>query len=281
MKKGLVMEGGAMRGMFTAGVCDVFLEKGIEFDGAVGVSAGAAFGCNFKSCQIGRAIRYNMRYCGDKRYWSISSLLKTGDIFNVDFCYNKLPYELDIFDEKSYNENPLEFHIVCTDVETGLPHYEKCDDAEDSLLWMRASASMPMVSRAVEIKEKKYLDGGISDAVPLKYFENIGFEKNIVILTRPISYVKKKGHFNWLVKILLRKYPAIYEGMKNRHKMYAETMEYIKQKEKSGEILVIRPEYPLDVKRTERKPENLKKAYELGREAALVRIEEIKSFLGN
>ncbi len=281
MKKGLVMEGGAMRGMFTAGVCDVFLEKGIEFDGAVGASAGAAFGCNFKSRQIGRAIRYNMRYCRDKRYWGLSSLLKTGDIFNVDFCYNKLPYELDIFDEKTYNENPLEFHIVCTDVETGLPHYVKCDDARESVLWTRGSASMPMVSRAVEINGKKYLDGGIADAVPLKYFENIGFEKNVVILTRPISCVKKKGHFGWMMKILLRKYPAVYEGMKNRHKMYTETMEYINSKEKTGDVLVIRPEFPLNVKRTERNPENLKNAYELGRKSALNRIEEIKSFLEN
>ncbi|MBO7254711.1 MAG: patatin family protein [Clostridia bacterium] len=279
MKKGLVMEGGAMRGMFTAGVCDVLLEKGIEFDGAVGVSAGAAFGCNFKSRQIGRAIRYNMRFCGDKRYWSISSLLKTGDIFNVDFCYNKLPYELDIFDEKTFNENPLEFHIVCTDVKTGLPHYEKCFDARESILWMRASASMPIVSRVVEINRKEYLDGGIVDAVPIKYFESIGYTKNIVILTRPYDYVKKKGRFNWIMKFFLRKYPAVYEGMKNRHKMYSETMEYINKKEAKGEIIVIRPETALNVKRTERNPENLKKAYDLGRKAAINRLEEIKGFL--
>ena len=280
MKKGLVMEGGAMRGMFTAGVCDVLLENGIEFDGAAGASAGAAFGCNYKSRQIGRAIRYNLRFCKDKRYWSISSLLKTGNIFNADFCYNKLPYELDIFDEKTYNESPMEFHIVCTDVETGLPHYEKCDDARGSVLWMRASASMPIVSRAVEVKGRKYLDGGIVDAVPLKYFESLGFDKNIVVLTRPYTYVKKKGRFGWIMKFLLRKYPAVYEGMKNRHETYRDTMEYINEKEKKGEMIVIRPESALKVKRTERNPNNLKTAYELGRIAALNRIKEIKSFLG-
>ena len=191
----------------------------------------------------------------------------------------KLPYELDIFDEKTFNENPLEFHIVCTDVKTGLPHYEKCFNARDSILWMRASASMPMVSRVVEINGKEYLDGGIVDAVPIKYFESIGYTKNIVILTRPYDYVKKKGRFNWIMKFFLRKYPAVYEGMKNRHKMYSETMEYINKKESKGEIIVIRPETALNVKRTERNPENLKKAYDLGRKAAINRLEEIKSFL--
>ncbi len=281
MKAGLVMEGGAMRGMFTAGVCDVFMEKGIEFDGAVGVSAGAAFGCNYKSRQKGRAIRYNMRFCGDKRYWSICSLLKTGDIFNADFCYNKLPNELDLFDVEAYNNNPLEFHLVCTEVLSGKPFYKKCDDGAESIKWMRASASMPMVSKPVEINGKKYLDGGIVDAVPLKYFESIGYDRNVVILTRPREYVKKKSSFSFLLKLLLKKYPAIYEGMKNRHIMYLDTMNYINEKEKSGEIFVIRPKSTLPVGRMDRNPENLKKAYDLGREAALIRIEEIKSFLEN
>ena len=128
MKSALIMEGGAMRGLFTAGVLDVMLEQGIEYHGAVGVSAGACFGCNYKSRQIGRAIRYNLRFCKDKRYWSISSLLKTGNIFNVDFCYNKLPFELDMFDVETYNKNPLEFHVVCTDVETGKPFYKICKE---------------------------------------------------------------------------------------------------------------------------------------------------------
>ncbi len=279
MKKGIVMEGGAMRGMFTAGVCDILMENGIELDGAVGVSAGAAFGCNLKSKQIGRAIRYNLKYCNDKRYWGISSLLKTGDIFNVDFCYNKLPYQLDIFDEKTFNENPMEFHIVCTDVETGLPHYEKCDEARKAVAWMRASASMPVVSRTVCVDGKEYLDGGIVDAVPLEYFEKIGYTKNIVVLTRDKTYVKKKNPFGFALKILLRKYPAVYQQMKNRHKMYADTMEYINKKEKNGEIIVLRPKTALKVKRTDRKAENLREAYELGREAALEKLDEIKSFL--
>lgn len=280
MKKGLVMEGGAMRGMFTAGVCDVFLENGIEFDGAVGVSAGAAFGCNLKSKQIGRAIRYNLKYCRDKRYWSVCSLLKTGDIFNVDFCYNKLPFELDLFDVETYNNNPLEFHVVCTDVETGKPFYKICNDGVESVEWVRASSSMPVVSRIVEIGNGKFLDGGIADAIPLRYFEKMGYNKNVVILTRPCDYVKKKSSFSFLLKIALAKYPAVYEAMKNRHETYRETVEYINSKEKSGEIFVIRPEAALPASRTERSFERLKETYEMGRNQAEKRLEELKKFLG-
>lgn len=280
MKKGLVMEGGAMRGMFTAGVCDVFLENGIEFDGAVGASAGAAFGCNIKSKQIGRAIRYNLKYCKDKRYWSVGSLLKTGDIFNVDFCYKKLPFELDLFDVETYNNNPLEFHVVCTDVETGKPFYKICNDGVESVEWVRASSSMPVVSRIVEIGDRKFLDGGITDAIPLRYFEKMGYNKNVVVLTRPYDYVKKKSSFSLLLKIVLAKYPAVYEAMKTRHEMYRETVEYINSKEKSGEIFVIRPESALPASRTERSVERLKQTYEMGRNQAEKRLEDLKRFLG-
>jgi predicted patatin/cPLA2 family phospholipase len=280
MKKGLVMEGGAMRGMFTAGVCDVLMENKIKFDGAVGVSAGAAFGCNFKSEQIGRAIRYNLRFCTDKRYWGIGSLIKTGDIFGVDFCYRELPFELDLFDVEAYNKNPMDFHIVCTDVETGKPFYRICNDGIESVQWMRASASMPLVSRVVEIEGRKFLDGGISDAIPLEYFEKQGYEKNLVILTRPADYVKKKNALSPLLGLMLGKYPSLVSTMKNRHIMYKETLEYIKEREKAGNALVIRPPFALPVKRTDRNAENLQKTYDVGRAEAEKRLEEIKSFLG-
>jgi predicted patatin/cPLA2 family phospholipase len=280
MKKGLVMEGGAMRGMFTAGVCDVLMENKIKFDGAVGVSAGAAFGCNFKSEQIGRAIRYNLRFCTDKRYWGIGSLIKTGDIFGVDFCYRELPFELDLFDVEAYNQNPMAFHIVCTDVETGKPFYRICNDGIESVQWMRASASMPLVSRVVEIEGRKFLDGGISDAIPLEYFEKQGYEKNLVILTRPADYVKKKNALSPLLGLMLGKYPSLVSTMKNRHIMYKETLEYIKEREKAGNALVIRPPFALPVKRTDRNAENLQKTYDVGRAEAEKRLEEIKSFLG-
>ena len=163
MKKGLILEGGAMRGMYTAGVTDIMMENGIEFDGAVGVSAGAAFGCNYKSRQIGRAARYNMRFCNDKRYCSIRSLITTGNIYNTDFCYNEVPAKYDPFDFETYINNPMEFYVVCTNVETGEPVYKKFEGTEESRFdWIRASASMPLVSQIVEIDGLKMLDGGIS-----------------------------------------------------------------------------------------------------------------------
>lgn len=171
MKTGLVLEGGAMRGMFTAGVMDVLMENGVDFDGVIGVSAGAAFGCNYKSKQIGRVIRYNTRFCADKRYGGLGSLVKTGDIYNTDFCYGTVPLELDPFDFTAYDANPQEFYVVCTDIESGQPVYHKyLGQSDHGFDWIRASASMPLVSRIVEIEGRKLLDGGIADSSPCGTF---------------------------------------------------------------------------------------------------------------
>ena len=279
-KKGLILEGGGMRGMFTAGVIDVLMENGIEFDGTIGVSAGAAFGCNYKSKQIGRVIRYNTKYCRDKRYSSLRSLIKTGDMFGADFCYRELPEELDLFDVETYQKNPMDFYVVATDIESGKPAYKKCDfgDRRD-LLWYRASASMPLVSRIVEIEGKKYLDGGISDSIPLKYFESIGYTKNIVVLTQPSDYVKKPNSALPLVKMAYKKYPGLISAMANRHEVYNETTAYIKKCELDGDVFIICPKEPLPVSRTEHNPDKLREAYNLGRTAAEEIIDKIKDFL--
>ena len=281
MKTGLVLEGGAMRGMFTAGVLDVFMENGISFNGMVGVSAGAAFGCSFKSRQIGRALRYNLKYCRDKRYCSLYSLITTGDMYGAEFCYRELPKKLDLFDDKAYDENPMKFYAVCTDVESGAPCYFRCDRSDDEFTEiLRASASMPMVSRIVEARGKRLLDGGVSDSIPLKFFESEGYDRNIVVLTRPFAYRKKKNSLMPLIRLKYRKYPKLVLAMKNRHKMYNETLEYISEKENSGEILVIRPQKELSVGHAEHDREKLKKAYDEGRNEALGRLSEIKAFLG-
>ncbi len=197
MKKGLVLEGGGMRALFTVGVTDVLMENGITFDGAIGVSAGAAFGCNYKSCQPGRAIRYNTRFAKDKRYCSMSSLIRTGDLFGADFCYKRIPRDLDKFDDEAYDNNPMEFYVVCTDIETGAPVYKSCPVSDEVMLeYIRASASLPLISNIVEIDGKKLLDGGITDSIPLKCFESIGFDRNVVILTQPKDYVKKSKQGN-------------------------------------------------------------------------------------
>jgi len=278
--KGLVLEGGAMRGMFTCGVLDVFMEQGITFDGAIGVSAGATFGCNLKSKQIGRAIRYNLRFAKDPRYCSFRSLLKTGDLYNADFCYRQLPDELDIFDRKTFRENPLEFYLVVTDIESGEPVYFKMKDGEAAELeWMRASASMPLVSKPVCIDGHKYLDGGISDSIPLKYFEKIGYDKNVVILTQPRNYRKKKSRIQFLMKLLLAKYPELYKAMKNRPESYNEQTAYVFEQEAKGSAFVICPEESLGISRTEDNVDELKRVYELGRQTATAKLSAVKEFL--
>ena len=280
MKKGLILEGGAMRGMFTAGVTDVMQEQGIEFDGAVGVSAGAAFGCNYKSRQIGRAIRYNKRFCNDRRYCGLRSLLTTGNLFNTDFAYREVPLNLDVFDFAAYTANPMEFYLVCTNVETGKPIYHRYDGYHDhGFDWIRASASMPMVSRTVEIDGQKLLDGGISDAIPLHFFEDRGYNRNIVILTQPAGYRKKKTSAMPIIRLMYRKYPALVHAMEIRHEMYNSTLEYIARQEAAGNILVIRPAAPLPVSRVEKNPERLQAAYDIGRATATAQLEAIRQFL--
>lgn len=282
MKKGLIMEGGAMRGMFTAGVIDVLMENGIEFDGAIGVSAGAAFGVNYKSKQIGRVIRYNTRFVRDKRYGGVRVLLKTGNIYSTEFCYNEVPLKHDIFDFDTYESNPMEFYVVATDIETGEAVYHKFEGRNDHCFdWIRASASMPLVSQIVEIDGQKMLDGGITDSIPVRFFESIGYSKNIAVLTQCKEYRKTKNRMMPLVKLKYAKYPKLVEAMANRHLMYNETLSYIEEKEKSGDLFVIRPECELPVSRIEKDPEKLRAAYEMGRKTTFKQLEKMKEFLAN
>ncbi len=282
MKSGLVLEGGAMRGMFTSGILDVFMEEGIKFGGVVGVSAGAAFGCNYKSEQIGRALRYNKKYCKDKRYCSLYSLITTGDMYGAEFCYKTLPEELDLFDNDTYEKNPMEFFVVASDVVTGKSVYKKCDSFRNgNLEWIRASASLPFVSRVVSVDGYKLLDGGITDAIPLEFMEKQGYDKNIVILTRPEGYYKKKNNLGPALKMALKKYPAMIEAMEKRHTMYNEELEYVKKREKEGSILVLRPSADLPIKRTTHSEELLQKTYDLGYEMAKEKLSQIKEFLAD
>jgi len=282
MKIGLVLEGGAMRGLFTAGVIDVFLEEGIIFDGMVGVSAGAAFGCNFKSKQHGRTLRYNKAYSKDKRYCGFTSLIKTGDIYGAEFCYKTLPEQLDVFDTETFQNNPMEFYVVSTDIETGKPVYKKClTGIKDELLWFRASASMPLVSRIVECEGRKMLDGGISDSIPVRFFQKEGYEKNVVVLTRPETYRKKKNSLSSLIKLVYKKFPNFVDTMLNRHIMYNETLDYIADCEKEGSVFVLRPEGPLEIGHIEHNPDKMQAAYDEGRRIAKKHINEIKTFLEN
>lgn len=279
-KTGLIMEGGAMRGMFTCGVIDVLMEHNVRFDGAIGISAGAVFGCNYKSKQIGRPIRYNKKYCNDARYCSIRSLIKTGDLYGADFCYRELPDILDPFDRETFRKDPTEFYVGATDVRTGKCVYHKCmDGRETDIKWMQASASMPVVSKPVSVNGYRLLDGGISDSVPYKYMESIGYNRNLIVLTQPKEYRKHKSSAVPFIKLMLRKYPAIAKAMIVRHEMYNREMEEINDREQKGTSIVIRPPEPLGISRTEKNPEELERVYQIGRKEAEAALPRIRTFL--
>lgn len=268
-KKGLIMEGGAMRGMFTCGVIDVLMENNIEFDGAIGISAGAVFGSNIKSRQIGRPIRYNKKYCKDPRYCSLRSLIRTGDLYGEEFCYHELIYKLDPFDREAYENNPMQFYVGATDVLTGKCVYHQCISGdENDIRWMQASASMPVVSKPVRVDGYLLLDGGISDSVPFKYMESLGYDRNVIILTRPKGYRKSRNAMTPLYRLLLHKYPAVAEAMENRSVMYNRQMKGIDKREKAGTSFVIRPPEDLGINRTENDPDELERVYQTGRKEA-------------
>ncbi len=269
-----------MRGMFTCGVLDVLMENGIHFDGAVGVSAGACFGCNIKSGQIGRAIRYNLQFCNDPKYGSMRSLIKSGDYYNADYCYRYVPEEVDVFDREAFYENPMEFHIVETDIESGKPVYYNCEKEDPCLMdHIRASASLPFFARIVEIDGKKLMDGGISDSIPLRYFESIGYDRNLVILTQPRGYVKEKTGMMGLIKMKYRKYPNLIKALAKRHEMYNETTQYVFEREKQGDVFVICPAEKLPISRIEHDPAILQKTYDMGRAAGLRVLEDVRRFI--
>jgi len=279
MKKGLVLEGGAMRGLFTAGIIDVMMEAGVEPDGLIGVSAGAAFGCNYKSRQPGRAIRYNTRFAKDKRYSGLKSFLTTGDYFNAQFGYHIVPYQYDIFDVETFEQNPMEFIVVCTDVLTGQAVYHKMERVDfDELEWLRASASMPLASKVVEVAGRKLLDGGVADSIPLEFFESIGYDRNVVILTQPEGYTKQRTKLMPLMRIGLRHYPEMVKAMDRRYLMYNRELEFVRQAEREGRCLVIRPDGKLPIGHISHDPEEMNRVYQIGREMGLRYIDRIKAF---
>lgn len=280
MKTGLVMEGGALRGVFTAGVTDELMEHGVDFDGAIGVSAGAIFGTNVKSRQIGRCIRFNVNYCRDPRYVSLRSFLKTGDFFGGEFCFYTLTYDLDPFDVEAFSSNPMEFYSVCTDVNTGKPVYYKCEkgDPEIDMPWIRASATMPLLAQIVEIDGGKYLDGGISDSLPLKYMESLGYKKNVVIRTKPKDYRMERPWYIGMAKWRYRKYPELVKAIENRYKIYNETVEYIARREDDGDVFVFQPDEELVSGILEHNPKKLLISYNHGREVVKQRWDEFVSW---
>ncbi len=276
-KTALVLEGGAMRGLYTAGVLDVFMKNNINADAVYGVSAGALFGLNYKSRQIGRAIRYNLKYANEKNYMGLYSLITTGDIMNREFCFKKLVYELDKLDFETYKTNPVDFYAVVTNIQTGKPEYIKIDDAQKDMEYFRASGSMPFVSRPVEIDGNLYLDGAMSDAVPFKKVLESNYEKIIVVLTRPLGYRKKKSYLPY--KMFFGKYPDLIKTAKNYYIEYNETMDLIEKYESEDKIIVLRPSKLIKMKRVEKDTKKLQLIYNLGISDCINNLDKIKEYL--
>ena len=276
-KTALILEGGAMRGLYTAGALDVLMENNIKADVIYGVSAGALFGLNYKSRQIGRAIRYNLKYAQEKNYMGLYSLITTGNVMNKDFCFKKLVYELDKLDFETYKNNPVEFYAVVTNLQTGKPEYIKIDDAQKDMEYFRASGSMPFVSKPVGIDGNLYLDGAIGDAVPFKKALEANYERIIVILTKPAGYNRKKKSY-LPYNLFYGNFPNFIETANNSYKKYNEIMDLIEKYEAENKIIVLRPSKLVKVKRIEKNKNKLQAIYDLGVSDCLSKLDKIKEY---
>lgn len=280
MGNGLVLEGGGLRGMFTNGILDVFMKNDIVFDGMVGVSAGVLFGCNYKSQQPGRALRYNIKYKDDPSYMSWQSLRKTGNFVNTDFAYRTLPHFLDPFDFNTFQKNPMKFYAVCTDIRKGEPVYHEITDArKDGLQWMRASSSLPIFAQPVPIDGNYYLDGGITDSIPLEFMQKQGYQKNVVIMTQPLGFRKKKAHVGIPLKMMLGKFPKVAELVSVRHIMYNRELDYVKSEEAKGSTFVICPDGKLNIGRLKLNEEKMTEVYNEGMQKAMEILPRLRAFL--
>ncbi len=280
VKTGLILEGGAHRAIYTAGVLDVFLENDIKFDGVIGVSAGAIHGGSFVAKQHGRSINYTLKYAGDKRYMSFYSLLTTGNLVGEKFCYHDLPEKLFPFNHQQFETADTKFYVTCTNLETGKAEYIYCDELRDKMAYLRASASMPFVSQKSYVGGKVLLDGGIADSIPVRAMQNLGYNRCVVVQTRARGYQKKKNKLVWLAHILYRNYPQFVKAIANRHIMYNLELEDIENMQNKGELFVIRPSKNIKISHTEKNKETIKKVYELGRHDALSCLSEVKEYLG-
>jgi len=279
MKTGIVLEGGGMRGVFTAGVLDFLLEKNIEFDSCIGVSAGACHACSYLAKQHGRAFAVSTDYLDDKRYCSIYSLLTTGNMFGVKMLYDVIPNELYPIDNDTLKKGKTKFYTAITNCKTGKAEYPEIKDFFEDVDYIRASSSLPLISKTVKINGNTYLDGGITDPIPIIRAMSDGCEKALVVLTQPKGFVKKPDGFMNLMKLKYKKYPNFIQAMENRSRVYNETLELIERYEDKGKIFVIRPEEDLCIGRTEKDIIKLKSAYQNGYSVIEKRFDEFEKYM--
>ena len=280
MKVGLLLEGGAMRGLYTAGVLDVLLAENIKVDDIFGVSAGALFGINYKSKQGGRVLRYNQKYASCKEYMGLYSLLKTGNIMNKEFCFDKLVHELDPFDFETYQKSDENFYVAITNMLTGQAEYHMVNDLNDpqQLEYLRASGSMPFVSRPVVINHIPYLDGGVADSIPIEKMLSLGYDKIIVVLTRVEDYRKIKSP-TLLPRLFYHHYPDFLYTINHRYKRYNAQLDLISKLQLQQKIMVIRPSHLVDIKRLETDSQRMQEMYDLGKEDTYDQLSSLKKYL--
>ena len=276
---GLVLEGGGMKCVYTAGVLDFFLDQGIDFAKCYGVSAGACHLCSYLSKQKGRAYAVVTDYLDDPHYWGVSSLIRTGDLFNADMCYHRIPESLNPFDYETYDKNPSKGYAVVTNIETGRAEYLPFGDLRQNIDAVRASASLPLVSRNVKIGSGFYLDGGLADPIPLLHSVLDGNRKNVVIMTKEEGYRRKPSRQLGLIRLRYARYPKVYELMKNRHIEYNKTLDYLQEQVKNGTAFLIQPEVKSEVGRIEKDEKKLKALYEEGYEEGRQRKTRLMEFL--
>ena len=279
MKVGLVLEGGGMRALFTAGVLDALLDiKELDIDGIVGVSAGALFGVNYVSGQKERAIRYNKKYARDKRYMGFYSWITTGNAVNEEFAFYEIPFKLDVFDQEKFKQSKIDFYVVMTNVESGKPEYVLIKDVFKQMEYLRATSALPFASKIIEINGKKYLDGGISDSIPIDYCEGLGYDKIILVLTRPKN-THKEDKLNFLYKLVYRKYPNLVERLINMGKDYEVVLKKIKDLENKNKIFVIRPPKVLKIGRLEKNEDKIQNVYDIGLNTGIKEKENLLKYL--
>ena len=276
---GLVLEGGGMKGMYTCGVLEFFLEKGIMFSHCYGVSAGACHMCSYLSGQKRRAYHVGVDYLDCRDYCSTRSLLRTGDLFNKDMCYELIPDYLNPYDYDAFNRYEGKAYAVVTNIVSGRAEYLQLRDMKKDIEMIRASCSLPLVSRNVKIGNQLYLDGGLSDSIPIRKSIQDGNQKNVVIMTKEMGYHKEKSSVLKLIKLAYLKYPKVYELMKNRHISYNETLDYLKEQEDCGRAFVIRPKTKSSVGRIEKNKEKLTALYEQGYHEAEEKYEALLAYL--
>ena len=276
----LILEGGGMRGAFTAGVLDCWLQKGILIKTVYGVSAGACQACSYLSGQKGRGIRVWINHLNDKRFRSWQSLLRTGDLFNADFNYRQIPFEIDPIDEEAYLRNGCEFHAVVTDLATGQAEYPLVRSFRQDMRLIQATASLPLISRPVEINGKLYLDGGVADSIPLARSLADGHQKHVIVLTQAEGYQKRPNRAMPLIKLRYRAYPRFVQAVADRHILYNQTLRLIAREQAAGRAFVIRPAVPPDIGRIEKDPEKMRALYRAGYETAEGQLDALNAFLG-